>query len=98
VAFDVFITAFGRGFKSWLLRASGLVLATVIFFSLFYPFYVINMYKTGKLFSLKDWWTSFKFQWLKPGFHPWDHDNREFLAEMDSLIGDVDGYDKGTAA
>lgn len=114
VAFDVFITAFGRGFKSWLLRASGLVLATVIFFSLFYPFYVINMYKTGKLFSLKDWWMSFKFQWLKPGglrrviipwldwfkpgFHPWDHDNREFLAEMDGLIGDVDGYDKGTAA
>jgi len=36
--------------------------------------------------------------WFKPGFHPWDHDNREFLAEMDSLIGDADGYQKNEAA
>ena len=108
VAFDVFITVFGRGFKSWLLRAYGLITATEIFFSLFYPFYVINMYKTGRLFDLKGWWTSFRYQWVspgglrkviipwldwfKPGFHPWDHDNRQFLAEMDDMLSDVDGY------
>ena len=114
VAFDVYQTVFGTGIKAWALRSVGLVLATTIFFSLFYPFYLINTWKVGQLFNLKGWWLSFKFQWLKPGglrrvvipwldwfkpgFHPWDHDNREFLAEMDSLIGDADGYQKNEAA
>ena len=114
VAFDVYQTVFGTGIKAWALRSVGLVLATTIFFSLFYPFYLINTWKVGQLFNLKGWWLSFKFQWLKPGglrrvvipwldwfkpgFHPWDHDNREFLAEMDSLIGDADGYQKNQAA
>ena len=114
VAFDVYQTVFGTGIKAWALRSVGLVLATTIFFSLFYPFYLINTWKVGQLFNLKGWWLSFKFQWLKPGglrrvvipwldwfkpkFHPWDHDNREFLAEMDNLIGDADGYQKNEAA
>ena len=114
VAFDVFETVFGRGLKAWLLRSSALVLATTIFFALFYPFYLINTWKVGQLFNLKGWWQSFRFQWLspgglrrvilpwldwfKPGFHPWDHDNREYLAEMDQLIGDVEGYQKDQAA
>ncbi|MCG8392881.1 MAG: metal-dependent hydrolase [Pseudomonadales bacterium] len=114
VAFDVFETVFGTGLKAWLLRSSGLVLATTTFFALFYPFYLINTWKVGHLFDLKGWWKSFKFQWLKPGglrrviipwldwfkpgFHPWDHDNREYLAEMDKLIGDVDGYEKHKVA
>ena len=114
VAFDVYQTVFGTGIKAWALRSVGLILATTIFFSLFYPFYLINTWKVGQLFNLKGWWLSFKFQWLKPGglrrvvipwldwfkpnFHPWDHDNREFLAEMDSLIGDADGYQKNEAA
>ncbi|EKF73156.1 hypothetical protein A11A3_15177 [Alcanivorax hongdengensis A-11-3] len=114
VAFDVFETVFGRGLKAWLLRCGALVLATTIFFSLFYPFYIINVWKTGHLFNLKGWWQSISFQWLKPGglrrviipwldwfkpgFHPWDHDNRQFLAEMDELIGDTDGYQKNQAA
>ena len=114
VAFDVFETVFGRGLRAWLLRSSALVLATTIFFALFYPFYLINTWKVGQLFNLKGWWQSFRFQWLspgglrrvilpwldwfKPGFHPWDHDNREYLAEMDQLIGDVEGYQKDQAA
>ncbi len=26
------------------------------------------------------------FSYLKPGFHPWDHDNREFLEQFDELV------------
>jgi predicted metal-dependent hydrolase len=31
-------------------------------------------------------WLSF----FRPGFHPWDHDNREQLARIDSLVAAVD--------
>ncbi|WEY42842.1 metal-dependent hydrolase [Paraburkholderia sp. SUR17] len=31
-------------------------------------------------------WLSF----FRPGFHPWDHDNREHLARIDSLVAAVD--------
>ncbi|MDX1803936.1 MAG: metal-dependent hydrolase [Alcanivorax sp.] len=114
VAFDVYTTVFGSGIKAWLLRSVGLLLATGIFFSLFYPFYLYNTWKVGHLFDMKGWWQSIKFQWLNPGglrrviipwldwfkprFHPWDHDNRQFLAEMDSLLADTDGYQKQDAA
>lgn len=27
--------------------------------------------------------------WFKPGFHPWQHDNRRYLAEIDTLVGEV---------
>lgn len=108
VAFDVYTAVMGRGLGAWALRCGALILATLIFFALFYPFYFINAYKAGVLFDLKGWWQSIKFQWLspgglrrviipwldwfKPGFEPWDHDNRHFLAEMDDMIGDVEGY------
>ncbi|WP_321925862.1 metal-dependent hydrolase [Paraburkholderia guartelaensis] len=32
-------------------------------------------------------------EWLrffKPGFHPWDHDNRRHLARIDGLVGQID--------
>ncbi len=31
-------------------------------------------------------WLSF----FRPGFHPWDHDNRAQLARIDSLVAAVD--------
>ncbi|HCS27936.1 MAG TPA: metal-dependent hydrolase, partial [Spongiibacteraceae bacterium] len=37
--------------------------------------------------ALPDW-----FDFFKPGFHPWDHDNREFLSEIDDLVVEVEGY------
>jgi predicted metal-dependent hydrolase len=29
------------------------------------------------------------FDWFKPGFHPWQHDNRRYLTEIDTLVKDV---------
>tara|TARA_R100000687_G_C6443377_1_gene161672 strand:- start:29 stop:772 length:744 start_codon:yes stop_codon:yes gene_type:complete len=62
----------------------------------------------GQLFNLKGWWQVTVFLWgprgvllralpdwfdfFKPGFHPWDHDNREFLSEIDDLVVEVEGY------
>jgi predicted metal-dependent hydrolase len=31
------------------------------------------------------------FDYFRPGFHPWMHDNRKFLAEMDALTAQVRG-------
>ena len=28
--------------------------------------------------------------YFRPGFHPWDHDNREFLAQVDELVASVE--------
>lgn len=29
------------------------------------------------------------FDWFKPGFHPWQHDNRRYLVEIDTLVKNV---------
>ena len=85
-------------------RCGALILATGIFFSLFLPFYVYNV-RVGKGVRTNGWkpvwrhtWgkkgifrniTKPWFDWFKPGFHPWDHDNREQLENFEALLGDV---------
>ena len=60
---------------------------------------------------LKGFWRMLKFlygpkgvfprmlmPWLhyfKPGFHPWDHDNRERLAAIDGLVEDIEHTRRG---
>ena len=39
-------------------------------------------------------------EWLdyfRPGFHPWDHDNRQYLAQLDSLIDKIDASNQSYA-
>ena len=90
---------------SYALRSVTLVIATTIFFSLFLPFYVHNVRVAGGLFDLKGWRGVYRhslgrkgifrytarawLDWFKPGFHPWDHDNRQFLEQFETLLGDV---------
>lgn len=38
------------------------------------------------------------FDYFKPGFHPWDHDNRHFLEQIEELVKEVDGYAVAKAA
>ena len=87
------------------LRSGTLVLATGIFFALFIPFYLHNVRIKGGLTDLKGWRAVAKhtwgkkgifrnitkpwFDWFKPGFHPWDHDNSEQLKNFDALLGDL---------
>lgn len=106
VTFDVYTTVTGKTISAYALRCFALVLATGIFLSILYPFYVENVRRKGGLFNMKGWLGALNFQWgkpgglrvvvkpwldwFKPGFHPWDHDNREFLAKLDEVLAVLD--------
>ncbi|WP_179400612.1 metal-dependent hydrolase [Burkholderia guangdongensis] len=38
-------------------------------------------------------WLSF----LRPGFHPWDHDNRQYLTRVDALVAEYGSHDGASA-
>ncbi len=92
----------GKPLQAYMLRTTGLVAATGVFLAIMYPYYIYNVTKKGGLFNLKGWVTSLQYQWgkpgtlrqavmpwldwFKPGFHPWDHDNRHFLTRIDEFL------------
>lgn len=104
VAFDVWQTVMGRGPRAYALRATGLVLATVIFWGLIFPVFLEVVREGGKLGDVKAWRQFWKFtmgdvgllriqlrnyaDYFRPGFHPWDHDNREFLKQIDDFLAE----------
>ncbi|MCP5163131.1 MAG: metal-dependent hydrolase [Hahellaceae bacterium] len=95
VAYDVYEAMMGTGPRAYVERTAVLIVATTVFWALFYPYYFQMVKHEGVHLDLRGWWTSFRYQWLnpgalrrlvpawldyfKPGFHPWDHDNRAFL-------------------
>ncbi|MES0872574.1 metal-dependent hydrolase [Sinimarinibacterium thermocellulolyticum] len=105
VAFDVWDTVMGRGTAAYLERSAGMVLATVIFWSIMIPAYLAVIRREGKLTDLKGWRYFFQQSFTKvpffPGllrpyldyfrrdFHPWDHDNRHFLEQIDGTLGEL---------
>lgn len=43
---------------------------------------------------------SIALEWLsffRPGFHPWDHDNRQHLSRVDALVAAYGGQDGGAS-
>ena len=90
---------------AYALRTTKLVADTGIFFALFIPFYLHNVRIKGGLTDLKGWRAVAKhtwgkkgifrnitlpwLDWFKPGFHPWDHDNRQHLENFEALLGDI---------
>jgi uncharacterized protein len=108
VAFDVYEQMVGKGPRAYAIRTSALVISTGIFWALVYPFWVQNLKARGQLGNWRSIANALKWQWLspgglrrtipdwldwfKPGFHPWDHDNREFLTKIDSLVKKVAEY------
>ncbi len=113
VAFDVYETAVGRGPKAYALRTTGLVLTTAVFLGLVLYYqqrilkadtrmtrgqgrgqFVNFLFASPALFPrLVLPWLSY----LRPGFHPWDHDNRYLLKEMDTLVEELQ-YSRPQAA
>jgi predicted metal-dependent hydrolase len=101
VAYDVYQQVVGTGAGAYVRRALALAALTVIFWSLVIPFHLIIVARDGGLFDLKGWWTLVRYHWLKPGalrriipayfdyyrpgFHPWQHDNRRFLADIEAI-------------
>ncbi|HEX9101614.1 MAG TPA: metal-dependent hydrolase [Polyangia bacterium] len=100
VAFDVYARTGGR----WSERVVVMLLATIIFWALVVEQQLRLMHADGILFSVRQWASLSRFLWtrpgalrkmwrlyvdyFRPGFHPWQLDNRALLdawkAEYDS--------------
>jgi hypothetical protein len=101
VAYDVYQEVMGTGVRAYLLRVGAMISSTILFWSFIIPFHFVLVVKDGGLFDLRGWWMLFRGHWLfpgtlrrimpayfsyfRPGFHPWQHDNRHFLVEIDQL-------------
>jgi predicted metal-dependent hydrolase len=95
VAFDVFLAVGGTVSE----RRQALVMNTFFFFKDTMRNLCIMLKAQGKLWSLREWARGFKYLFIKPGilrrvffswlsffrkdFHPWQHDNRELIAEWE---------------
>ena len=109
VCFDAFEQVVGKGIKAYGLRVGAFLLANALFWSLYLPFYTVMVAKGGGLLNLKGWWKVMNLtvgrpgvlrralpDWLdffRPGFHPWMHDNREFLDQAEALMDEVAAFD-----
>ena len=95
-------------------RAVGLILATVILWPIVGVTYLNILREQEVLTDGKGWRQFFRFtfgeigffrrligqyfDYFKPGFHPWDHDNKHFLEQIEALVDDVEGYGAAKAA
>jgi len=113
VAFDVYETVVGRGVMAYALRTSGMLLTTAGFLGLvlYYQQRLLRAdVQTRRAQGLGDF-INFMFRspgllprlalpWLtyfRPGFHPWDHDNRYLLKQIDALVAETENYTRKAA-
>ncbi|MDF1780504.1 MAG: metal-dependent hydrolase [Alcanivoracaceae bacterium] len=106
VAFDVWETVKGTGPIAYIERTTGLLMASIIFWSIAIPFYLRVLYHEKQLTNLKGWAQLFSYafgkvgvlrkligpwaDYFRPSFHPWDHDNRELLDQLEPLAREVE--------
>lgn len=109
VCFDAFEGVIAGELRAYGLRVVAFVLANMLFWSLFVPFYAVMLARSGGLFDLRGWLSVMNlvagrpgvlrralpdwFSFFRPGFHPWQHDNREFLAQAETLMNNLSGDD-----
>ncbi|MBJ8453716.1 metal-dependent hydrolase [Acinetobacter bereziniae] len=102
VAFDVWNTAMGQGPYAYTIRSFGLVIATIVFWGLVIPVFLNIVKGEGKLSDISSWKKAYRYtfgdigalrkqlgnyiDYFRPNFHPWDHDNREYMQQMEQLI------------
>jgi predicted metal-dependent hydrolase len=99
VAFDVFVAVGGTVRE----RRQALLMNTFFFFRDTFRNLCIMLKHDGKLWSLREWLTGFKYLFIKPGilrrvfsaylsfyrkdFHPWQHDNRALITAWEQDYG-----------
>ncbi|OUS28475.1 metal-dependent hydrolase [Gammaproteobacteria bacterium 45_16_T64] len=104
VAYDVYQAVMPDSLSSYAIRTFWLVAATGVYFSLQYPFYIENVRREKALLDIGQWRSGLSFlwgkkglksqcvtgwfDWFRPGFHPWDHDNEHHLSKFDELLGE----------
>jgi uncharacterized protein len=101
VAFDIWLHVYGREASSYARRSFALVHSTAMLTTLVTATFVRALAKEGVLTDWQGWkvfghhmfgelgflrklalpWLSY----LRPNFHPWDHDNRERLTMVDAI-------------
>ncbi|GAC1629157.1 MAG: metal-dependent hydrolase [Nevskia sp.] len=108
VAFDVYRSVMGSGAKAYALRASGLLLTTVGFFALllYYQRRLMQGDPVPSRWRERAAFVDFLFRspallprlalpwlrYLRPGFHPWEQDNRHLLDEMAALVAETRAF------
>lgn len=113
VCFDAYEQVVGKDAAAYGLRVFAFVLANLIFWSLFLPFYTRMVSKRGGVLNLRGWLKVANLlvgkpgimrrmlpDWLdffRPGFHPWMHDNRHFLDKADALMAQVAAFQQRAA-
>ena len=101
VAYDVWRSVMGRTPYAYGVRTITLLVATLIFWSITLPAYAGILRREGILTQASGWRHLFRYtfgevgvirkislpwaEYFKPGFHPWDHDNRHFLDRLEAL-------------
>ncbi len=87
-------------------RKRALRMVSIPFMARTFIYYTRLMYASGNLFNFKAHWSTMKYAWGKPGifrkmwpefkdyfragFHPWDHDNREYIEKWDAEAKAID--------
>ncbi|MDX1496427.1 MAG: metal-dependent hydrolase [Salinisphaeraceae bacterium] len=105
VAYDVWATVMGKNPVRYSERAGTLLLATALLWPIVGITYLNILREQGELSNAKGWRTFMRFtfgeigyfrkmalnwaEYFKPGFHPWDQDNRHFLDQIDTLVAEV---------
>lgn len=95
VAFDVYQRVIPNAFLRYVLRCLTMLQISIAFNVFVWVYFLRLLKHDGKLGDLRGWAGWFKFMfgqpgplrkilpawldWFKPGFHPWDHDNRQQL-------------------
>ncbi len=105
VAYDVWEKVMGKGPLAYAQRASGLLTASAILWSVVGYYHLRTLRKEGELTNLKGWKGFFNVtlgqvgyfrkmakpwaDYFRPNFHPWDHDNRQFLKLLEDFPASV---------
>ena len=95
VAFDVFLAVGGTVAE----RRQALLMNTFFFFKDTFRNLCIMLQHEGKLWSIREWASGLRYLFIKPGmlrrvagawlsffrkdFHPWQHDNRDLIADWE---------------
>ncbi len=104
VAYDVYQRAGGNYFE----RCGVMIVATIVFWAKVFEHQVRLMHRDGILWSPREWARLAKFvfwspgwavklapmylQYFKPGFHPWDLDNRDLLDDWKTEYATSEEY------
>jgi uncharacterized protein len=103
VAYDVYLVGVGRGPFAYLLRTITMLITSVILWCTVFSVHTGLLLADKNPRTWAGWGAYFNFlfgspgllrrlalPWLdyfRPGFHPWDHDNSSYLAELKDLSG-----------